>query len=271
MFIHKINNSDGTVENIGNTELEEKILSVEDEEEIQKLVDLQYFVTEELEEKDNLQQIWGIYTTEKIKEILNNGGVIKNYYYDGDLVGSSQLIVNDREEFDDYGVKGISFNETAVNGGVILKSRYWGNGLQRQMSQELEDTALEKGCKYMIATVSPKNKWSFENLYYTGYDVVDGHDMAKGFRFVVLKDLKRKKEEPAKKEFSVLINESYEKLINTKNGENTDLKGKNERLLSRFKKVLEFAETVKNSVVGKIFFGKKIKGLPEPTNEFEER
>lgn len=271
MLIHKINHPDGTVENIGNTQLEEIILTAEDKEEIQRLVDLQYFVTEELEQKDNLQQIWGIYTAEKIEEILNNGGLIKNYYYAGDLVGSSQLIVNDREEFDDYGVEGISFSETAVNGGVILKSKYWGNGLQRQMSQELEETALEKGCKYMIATVSPKNKWSFENLYYTGYDIVDGHDMAKGFRFVAVKDLKRKKEEPAKKDFNVLVNESYEKLINAKNEENVDLKGKNKRLLSRFERVLEFAETVKNSVVGKIFFNKKIKELPEPTDEFEEK
>ncbi len=271
MFIHKINHPNGTVENIEDTQLEERILTAEDKEEIQRLVDLQYFVTEELEQKDNLQQIWGIYTAEKIEEILNNGGVIKNYYYEGDIVGSSQLIVNDREEFDDYGVKGISFSETAVNGGVILKSKYWGNGLQRQMSQELEETALGKGCKYMIATVSPKNKWSFENLYYTGYDIVDGHDMAKGFRFVAVKDLVKKREEPAKKDFNVLVSESYERLVSAKNAENSDLKEKNERLLSRFKRVLKFAEAVKNSVVGKLFFKKKIKELPEPSDSFDER
>lgn len=270
MVIHKIHNSDGTIENIGDVQLDEKILTMDDEEEIQKLVELQYFVIDEIEKKDKIQQIWGIYSEDKIKEILNNDGVIKNYYYNGDLVGSSQLIVNDKEEFDDYGAKSIPFDKTAINGGVILKSKYWGNGLQRQMSEELEKSALEKGYKYMIGTVSPKNKWSFENLYYTGYDIIDGHDMAKGFRFLCLKDLESKKEEPPKRDFYVLIREAYEKLINNKNGENADLKEKNEKLQAMLKRTLEFAETIRNSRVGKFFFRKKIKELPEPEGVFDE-
>ncbi len=267
MVIHKIHNFDGTIENIGDAQLDEKILTTYDEEEIQNLVDLQYFVIDEIEKKDKLQQIWGIYSGDKIKEILNNDGVIKNYYYNGDLVGSSQLIVNDKEEFDDYGAKS-PFDKTAINGGVILKSKYWGNSLQKLMSEDLEKIALEKGYKYMICTVSPKNKWSFENLYHLGYDIIDGHDMAKGFRFLCLKDLENKKEEPPKRDFNVLIRQSYEKLINNKNEENVDLKEKNKKLQSMLKNTLGFAETIRNSRVGKFFFGKKIKELINPEDVF---
>ena len=71
----------------------------------------------------------------------------------------------------------------------MVSPSYFGNGLQKQMTAELERLAKEKGYKYMIGTVSPNNKYSYNNLIDLGYEVIGEKQMKKGLRYIIIKKL----------------------------------------------------------------------------------
>ena len=62
------------------------------------------------------------------------------------------------------------------------------------------------------------------------------------------------------------IEEQSERIVKLEN-ESRELKERLQALLSKFEKAVNFIESVKNSRVGKIFFRKKLKTLPEPEKD----
>jgi len=64
---------------------------------------------------------------------------------------------------------------------VIVKSEYWGNGLQRFIIKHLETAAKSSGIKHLCATVSPENIHSVNNFKMLRYQFLvrktkyDGH------------------------------------------------------------------------------------------------
>lgn len=53
---------------------------------------------------------------------------------------------------------------------VIVSPAYRGNGLQRRMTEKLEEIAVQKNKRYICATVSPDNKFSRANIEGMGYE-----------------------------------------------------------------------------------------------------
>lgn len=177
MYITKIDNN-----SILKRNLSQRACTVDD---INMLVAFQNYVVDYIGNK----VIWGMYDYDYLLKTINNDGYIELYYDKDVFVGFLMLIANDLEEFNKHCINNIKFEEVAIYGGVMLSPRYWGNGLQKQMTERLEKLALEKDYKYIVATVSPENSYSYNNLIDTGYKVVGEKDMSKGFRYILVKKL----------------------------------------------------------------------------------
>lgn len=54
---------------------------------------------------------------------------------------------------------------------IIVRPDYRGNGLQRELVSRLENLAKEKGFKWLCATVSPTNNWSYDNFIKGGFSL----------------------------------------------------------------------------------------------------
>ena len=132
--------------------------------------------------------LWGFYAPEQYKEFLDKGSVVQMYYDGDELVAFLSVWLNSKKELDKHG-EGFDFKKTAIYGGVMVEPSYWGNGLQKQMGIEIESIAKAAGCNVIVATVSPKNEWSYNNLIQSGYKAVEKKMMSKGERYIVIKNI----------------------------------------------------------------------------------
>lgn len=173
MFITKVNG-----ENIKKRKLTIRKCRIKD---VDMLIKFQDDVMENIENK----KTWGGYEYDDIVKLINNDEYIELYYDNDVFVGFIILIVKDHK----YKLNDVDNGEVGVCGGVMVAPAYWGNGLQKQMSKRLEKKAIEKGCKYIIATVSPDNVYSYNNLMSLGYEIVGEKDMKKGYRYILSKEL----------------------------------------------------------------------------------
>ena len=55
---------------------------------------------------------------------------------------------------------------------VIVRPAFRGNGLQRELVKRMEDSAKKSGFKWLCTTVSPTNKWSYDNCIKSGFKQV---------------------------------------------------------------------------------------------------
>ncbi len=150
------------------------------------LVNFQNIVMEKIEDKST----WGMYSKQFLVDFFSKPTNIIELYYDSQaLVGFLMLTLDDKEEFEDYNVNHTNLNKSAIYGGVMISPLYWGNGLQKQMTERLEYLAKKANRSYMVATVSPDNKYSYNNLINTGYKVIGEKNMEKGYRHIVVKEL----------------------------------------------------------------------------------
>lgn len=179
MYITKVDNN-----SIQKKNLSQRACTVDD---INMVLDFQNYVMDYIGNK----VIWGMYDYDYLLKTINNGGYIELYYDKDVFVGFLMLIANDLEEFNKHSIpnNSIKFEEAAIYGGVMVSPRYWGNGLQKQMTERLEKLALEKDYKYMLATVSPENTYSYNNLIDIGYKIVGEKNMSKGYRYILVKKL----------------------------------------------------------------------------------
>jgi len=177
MYITKVDNS-----LVSKRTLSQRICTLDD---VHMLVEFQNYVVDHIGNK----VIWGMYSYDYLVKTINNDGYIELYYDEDTFVGFLMLIVNDLEEFNKYRVKDIKFEEASIYGGVMISPSYWGNELQKQMTERLETLSLEKGCKYILATVSPENSYSYKNLLDNGYKVIGEKEMGKGLRYILVKEL----------------------------------------------------------------------------------
>lgn len=118
-----------------------------------------------------------------------------------------------------------------------IKSKVWQNNISVEQMNELIEYSKEVTEKYGVGFGSKYAQSNHNNLSFDG--VVTHEDILK---------------------------KGYQKLQN----ENIELKSNNTKLNSMLARTLEFADLVRKSPIGKIFFRKAIKKLPEGNNENKE-
>ena len=93
-------------------------------------------------------------------------------YHNGKLAGFAVLYVpgTGKENIGkDIGIAESELNTVANIKLVIVRPEYRGNGLQKKLTEKLENEAKNKGYKVLCLTVSPDNIFSRRNVESSGY------------------------------------------------------------------------------------------------------
>lgn len=80
-------------------------------------------------------------------------------------------------------------NEVGECGAVLVNEKYWGNGLQLQMLDFLENYANKINKKYILTTVHPDNVYSIDNFKNKNYLFKNTFDLHRGKRNLYIKEL----------------------------------------------------------------------------------
>ena len=146
---------------------------------------------EEVNEYNTLKNIFGSYSYDELLRIINTENAFCYLYYDDNVFVGFLLIDNAvaSEEYEEYEIKHIDRCKTAIYAAVMINPKYWGNGLQRQISKEAEDTIANKGYKYIVITVSPINVYSYNNFKQLEYKIISEKDLSFGHRYIMYKEV----------------------------------------------------------------------------------
>lgn len=132
------------------------------------IIEIQDEVSSELGKSDILR----INTTDMLMDCLNPPHITVGAWYGDTLAGFAVLYCpQSAEEELAPNLDNIDLsNVNAANYKLcIVRSEYRGNSLQYYLELELERFAKDKGINMLCATVSPKNKYSLDNVSKLGY------------------------------------------------------------------------------------------------------
>ena len=109
---------------------------------------------------------------EMLLECLKEPHYTIGAYHNGKLIGFAVLYVPDAGKENlgkDIGLDDKDLDKVANIKLVIVRPDYRGNGLQKILTDKLEDEAKRKGFKVLCVTVSPDNIFSRRNIEESGY------------------------------------------------------------------------------------------------------
>ncbi|MEG0393815.1 MAG: hypothetical protein RR568_04080 [Anaerorhabdus sp.] len=132
------------------------------------ILNLQNETLSNLTEKDLLREN----SVDMLEECLCNPHFTIGAWYKGELAGFSVLYFPTKDEENlSLSLKDVDISQAKVanNKLCIVRSKYFGNSLQYHLGTLIEEYAKGKNINLLCATVSPKNKYSLNNMERLGY------------------------------------------------------------------------------------------------------
>lgn len=161
-------------------------------EDYQIITDVIQSVWQQIERKDWFVADDSEYTCRILKE--GNGIGYKAFEKDsGALAGVFiAALPGEREENlgRDMGLSEEELGKVAHMESVAIFPEYRGNGLQYTLMKTAEEELRRLGCRYLMCTVHPENRFSRDNMIRQGYQVVLTKEKYGGYlRDILLKEL----------------------------------------------------------------------------------
>lgn len=100
--------------------------------------------------------------------------------FDGDELAAFCITVFNRETSRNYCAltdEPEAFSKYFSFDSIQVKEKYRGFGIQRFFLDETERLAKERGAEYMLATVSPENKYSLRHFIDMGYEIYKNREI----------------------------------------------------------------------------------------------
>lgn len=156
------------------------------------MADVIQSVWQQIEQKDWFVADDSEYTRHSLTE--GNGIGYKAFEADsGALAGVFiATLPGDREENlgRDIGLSQEELGKVAHMESVAILPEYRGNGLQYILMKTAEDELRKQGCRHLMCTVHPENKYSRNNMIKQGYQVVLTKEKYGGYlRDILLKEI----------------------------------------------------------------------------------
>lgn len=171
-----------------NTEVEIKVLDLSY---IEKIMELQRIIYEELDNKD----FYACSAEEEFINTINEKGKIIGCVSlkDDELIAIGVYIEYGYESHNygyDLGIQGEELLKVGQLESTIVSKDYRGNKLQELMCEILENIGEESGMKYICATVAPDNIYSVNTFKKLNYKIMADKLKYGGLRrYVLLKKL----------------------------------------------------------------------------------
>lgn len=151
---------------------------------VEEYLDFYQIVRDSIEDPEWL----GLFTKEKILNILKQGGKIWIYYYLNEIVCSFMYIPADKEAIDLFDIN-INLDFVGECGPIIVSPKYRGNGLQIQMLNILEEYCVTKDLNLLLTTIHPNNIYSINNFIKKDYKFIKPLFLNRGKRNLYVKEL----------------------------------------------------------------------------------
>ncbi|GLC81838.1 GNAT family N-acetyltransferase [Lacrimispora brassicae] len=161
-------------------------------EDYQIMTDVIQSVWQQIERKDWFVADDSEYTCRILKE--GNGIGYKAFEKDsGALAGVFIAALPGKREENlgrDMGLSEEELGKVAHMESVAIFPEYRGNGLQYRLMKTAEEELRRLGCRYLMCTVHPENRFSRDNMIRQGYQVVLTKEKYGGYlRDILLKEL----------------------------------------------------------------------------------
>ena len=161
-------------------------------EDYQIITDVIQSVWQQIERKEWFVADDSEYTCRILKE--GNGIGYKAFEKDsGALAGVFIAALPGKREENlgrDMGLSEEELGKVAHMESVAIFPEYRGNGLQYTLMKTAEEELRRLGCRYLMCTVHPENKFSRDNMIRQGYQVVLTKEKYGGYlRDILLKEL----------------------------------------------------------------------------------
>lgn len=131
----------------------------------------------------------GDFTKTDIEFILNNGGKIWIYYLNNDPVCSMMYIPSSIKSCQKLLDGKYDYREVIDYGPMMVWCDYFGNSLQYQMLEVLDEYSKNNGKKYAVSTVHPDNVYSINNLLKDDFKHIGTKTFTRGERNIYFKEL----------------------------------------------------------------------------------
>jgi len=132
----------------------------------------------------------GEFSKEDYIRILNNGGYIRVFMYNNELIAAGVLIPSTQKELDKFLSSELIYSEVIDYGPQMVHPEYVGNGIQTMIIKDLDFISREKGYKYALATVHPDNIFSINNLLKNHFIKIGDVQLKRGPRNIYRKMIK---------------------------------------------------------------------------------
>lgn len=157
---------------------------------ISENIDLNKYIQFREKVKTNMKDpnLLGDFTKEDLSFMLNNGSKIWMYYMCDEPVCSMMSIPSTQKDLDKFELN-LDYREVIDYGPIMVSPKFLGNGLQYQMTKELDKYSLNKGYKYALVTVHPDNIYCLNNVSKLGFEFIKEKEFSRGIRKIYLKKL----------------------------------------------------------------------------------
>lgn len=125
---------------------------------------------------------------EQLDNILKTGSKIWIYYNNNEPVCSMMIIKETKQELTELKLD-VRENEAINYGAMFVNPKYYGNKLQLQMLEELDNYVKQLGYKYAFGTIHPDNYYSINNVLKDNFRCLGMLQLERGLRNIYLKDL----------------------------------------------------------------------------------
>ena len=132
----------------------------------------------------------GDLSKEDFIHLLKKGAKIWIYYFNEEPICSMMVIPLDKEEFLSFGVN-VKYDMAIDYGPIFVNPKYFGNGLQYQMLQVLDQYCLANNYKYVVCTIHPNNIYSKNNLIKNDFIYISTKNFKRGIRNIYFKKLSK--------------------------------------------------------------------------------
>ncbi len=154
-----------------------------------KDIDTYIMFVEDVKEKMEHKEWLGDFKKEDYEYLLSNGSVIYIWKIKEEIIASGMLIPATQKDLIKFNLEELDVLKTMDFGPEMVKEKYRGNGLQKDVLVYLLDYCKKEGFTNAITTIHPDNSYSINNVERAGFKRVGVKTFKRGERIIFLKNI----------------------------------------------------------------------------------
>ena len=154
-----------------------------------KDIDAYLMFAEDVKDTMEHKEWLGDFKKEDYEYLLSNGSVIYIWKINEEIIASGMLIPSTQKDLIKFNLEELDVLKTVDFGPEMVKQKYRGNGLQKDVLSYLLDYCKKEGFINAVTTIHPDNSYSIKNVEEVGFKRVGVKTFKRGERVILLKNI----------------------------------------------------------------------------------